>query len=439
MPLAVLDVLEPRRHFANWYIAPTGSDSNSGSLNSPLASINGVVWRVQPGDNVFLRGGTYFISEQQQMWCDGADGARISFSSYPGERALIDGRNVRSGWQDAISISGDYIDFTNITVRKSREIGIVVYNASHTRVMYNKVFSSWGVGIWVGGDTQFDDVLVEGNTVYENSRKTAVVRPEEGGWGQGITASTGTNIRVNRNYVYNNHGEGIGLWKLAEGAICDGNWVRDNYSVNVYIDTAVNTVVRNNFIFSTGDASFFRFNRPAHGVQIATEIAGIPKSRGNLVANNIIVGTGWGIYYGDYIVGGGLIDSTIANNTIVNSFEGAIHIDNSPLHANSRFVNNIIVQPTGTAVRMTPTSGVSFSNNLWNGATPISAARSSSDVNGSAGFIGAEALNPSSYRLAASSPAIDAGRKVNPIKFDYARKSRPRGTAFDLGAWEFVG
>src|SRR5262245_56272910 len=146
-----IECLELRRLLSTWHIAPGGNDNAAGTLAAPLASINGVVWRVRPGDTVYLRGGTYYPTQQQSMWCDGAAGARITFTSYPGERATIDGRNVRNGWQDAVSISGDWIDFTNISVRKSREVGIVVYNASHVRVMNNKVFSSWGVGIWAGG------------------------------------------------------------------------------------------------------------------------------------------------------------------------------------------------------------------------------------------------------------------------------------------------
>ncbi|HRK30685.1 MAG TPA: right-handed parallel beta-helix repeat-containing protein, partial [Tepidisphaeraceae bacterium] len=417
MHRAPVETLEPRRLFANaYYIAPDGSPSNTGTINSPLASINDVTWRVQPGDTVYLRGGTYFPTQQQSMWCDGAPGGRILFTSYPGERAIIDGRNIRAGWQDAVSISGDYIDFTNISVRKSREIGIVVYNASHVRVMYNKVFGSWGVGVWVGGDAAFGDVLVEGNTVHDNSRKTAVVRPEEGGWGQGITASTGSNVRVNRNYVYSNHGEGIGLWKI-NGAIADGNWVRDNYSVNVYLDTATNAVVRNNFIFSTGQTEFSRFNRPASGVQIATEVAGLPKSRGNLVANNVVVGAGFGFFYGDYIVGGGLIDSTIANNTFIDSVTAAIHIDASNQHSNSRFVNNAAVQQNGGVMvdAYGGVAGISFSHNGWFGSTPIAAARSAADVLTNPRFSGGQRLNPSSYRLLPDSPLVDAGRTVSPV------------------------
>jgi len=43
-----------------YYISPTGNDSNSGTvLSSPFASLQKANSVVQPGDVVYLRGGTY--------------------------------------------------------------------------------------------------------------------------------------------------------------------------------------------------------------------------------------------------------------------------------------------------------------------------------------------------------------------------------------------
>ena len=43
----------------DYYVAKTGSDSNSGSLNSPFRTIEHAVDVVRSGDDVYIRAGTY--------------------------------------------------------------------------------------------------------------------------------------------------------------------------------------------------------------------------------------------------------------------------------------------------------------------------------------------------------------------------------------------
>jgi hypothetical protein len=42
-----------------YYVASTGNDSNSGTLNEPFKSINTAISKVVPGDTVIVRGGKY--------------------------------------------------------------------------------------------------------------------------------------------------------------------------------------------------------------------------------------------------------------------------------------------------------------------------------------------------------------------------------------------
>ncbi|HEU0150091.1 MAG TPA: hypothetical protein VFR21_24835 [Bradyrhizobium sp.] len=46
-------------HAADYYVAANGKDSNSGTINSPWKSIQYAANRVQAGDTVNIRGGTY--------------------------------------------------------------------------------------------------------------------------------------------------------------------------------------------------------------------------------------------------------------------------------------------------------------------------------------------------------------------------------------------
>ncbi len=48
---------------AAWYVAPHGSDDATGSIGQPFASIQRGQSAAVPGDTVFIRGGTYRMTE----------------------------------------------------------------------------------------------------------------------------------------------------------------------------------------------------------------------------------------------------------------------------------------------------------------------------------------------------------------------------------------
>src|SRR5476651_1873017 len=50
---------------ATYYVAVDGKDSNPGTLQLPLATIQKAQSLVNPGDTVYLRGGVYHMTEDQ--------------------------------------------------------------------------------------------------------------------------------------------------------------------------------------------------------------------------------------------------------------------------------------------------------------------------------------------------------------------------------------
>jgi len=84
---------------ANWYVATTGS--GNGSFGSPWSLQTAITNSlINPGDNVWLLGGTYFptatvsdLGNNVQGWkatIAGTSGNQITFASYPGQWAAID-------------------------------------------------------------------------------------------------------------------------------------------------------------------------------------------------------------------------------------------------------------------------------------------------------------------------------------------------------------
>lgn len=88
----VVGTVPPSGSRTGYYAAPGGSSGGDGSLSRPWnlsTALAGAGGTVQPGDTIWLRGGTYrgnYISTVR-----GSAAAPVVVRQFPGERAIIDG------------------------------------------------------------------------------------------------------------------------------------------------------------------------------------------------------------------------------------------------------------------------------------------------------------------------------------------------------------
>src|SRR6476619_4878241 len=75
------------------YVATTGNDTNVGTLAAPWRTVQKAANTVAAGDTVLVRGGVY--NERVTVNVSGTAAAGyVSFRSYPGETAVLDGTGV---------------------------------------------------------------------------------------------------------------------------------------------------------------------------------------------------------------------------------------------------------------------------------------------------------------------------------------------------------
>ncbi len=137
---------------ATYYVATTGSSSNSGDITAPWSlafAMAGAGGRLQPGDTVLIRGGTY-VGNFEPSGPAGSPQARITFRQYGGdaplgERVKIDGRiwMKRPYWDvrgielfqsDPVAASNSctVLGWENGDVTGARFINCVVHDAGET-------------------------------------------------------------------------------------------------------------------------------------------------------------------------------------------------------------------------------------------------------------------------------------------------------------------
>ena len=94
--MTYLEGLERRMLLSAWFVAPTGSDANAGTLRKPFQTIQHAADVAQPGDTVFIRKGTYRESVVPAQ--SGTAAAPITFERYRHESVIIDGADPIGGF-----------------------------------------------------------------------------------------------------------------------------------------------------------------------------------------------------------------------------------------------------------------------------------------------------------------------------------------------------
>ena len=260
---------------AGYYAAPSGSSGGDGSLARPwdlttaLAGGNG---RVQPGDTIWLRGGTYRGAFTSTL--TGTAAAPIVVRQYPGERATID---VNGSTRSALYVPGAYgiyWDFEimnssldRTTVTPQRPHGVVNFG-SHNKYV-NLVVHDNGIGFY--NYAEGADVEIYGCLIYNN------------GW-QG-TKGSGHALYIKSN---------VGPVMLRDNII----FTQFAYGVHVYTNAGMGDHL--NDIHVLGNVSFNNGTVSAAGAGAsgANLLMGgqVPVQNGSMVENMTYFSPGFGMY-----------------------------------------------------------------------------------------------------------------------------------------------
>lgn len=197
------------------FASPSGSDrSGNGSIGNPYQSVVKLDAGLAPGQTGCLRGGTYgSTSTQHWLRKDGASGAQITITAYPGEAVTV------VGWVDIeadyTTIAGLHIDGSNTFYKKSS--GAIcptpqVVSQSLEIVGKGDVFegndyyesvpglrgNGIGVGFWGSGD----DTVIRFNRIHDVGQCTQHDHL--------IYLASGENVQIYDNWLYNDH-NGFGV------------------------------------------------------------------------------------------------------------------------------------------------------------------------------------------------------------------------------------
>lgn len=394
---------------ATYYIAPppTGNDLNPGTLAQPWATLQRAAPVLEPGDIVYVRNGNYAGGHFTRS---GSAAQPILLAAFPGENPVINANNPVT--IDGINLEGaSHMVVEGFTVTGTGRAGIRAVLCENVAIRHNVTDLNTRWGIFTGF---CDDLLIEFN---ETSRS---------GIEHGIYVSnSGDRPVIRNNLIWGNNANGIHM----------------NGDVSVGGDGIIShALVENNIIFGNGGAGGSGIN--CDGVQ------------DSLIRNNLIFDSHAGGISLYRIDGGGPSSGNrVLNNTVLTASDGrwALNIRDGATHNTVR--NNILWSAHGFrgSLSITADSLSGFSSNhnalmdrfsIDGGSTRITLAQwRSATGQDQHSFLSSPAqlfndAGSDDYRLAAESPALDAGEHRVDVPRDIEGRARPQGAAHDVGAYE---
>ncbi|AUS96050.1 hypothetical protein CDQ84_03100 [Clostridium thermosuccinogenes] len=448
-----------------YYVATTGNDNNSGSKDEPFLTIQKAMDVASPGDTVYIRGGTYYITSPITITKSGEAGKPITLAAYPGETPVIDGQNkypdfnfatytyngqtYEHSWEPLIKILASHIVVDGLEITRSYGKGIEAGNVtgeirySDITVKNCKIHHNWATALEF---EHLDNSLADNNEIWQNNIFAPFDRrPEDVRWPVILLIATCSHTTVQNNKIYNNWGEAIGIWsnfrtpsQISKYITVQDNEVFDNYAVEIYIDHGAYVTVQRNLVYKTGDTTFYRDGAPCAGILISDELYGDgtpPVGHHRKIINNFAKGNLSNIaYWYQGVEGSALNNDLIAHNTLVDAYNDGIYIAAAD-HINTRIENNIIKQSSGNLVRTEQDPELHFSHNCWSGSVS-GIASSANDVIGDPKLTGG-ALGENYFKLKSDSPCIGAGKEItSDVPYDYFNNLRSDP---DIGAHEYNG
>jgi hypothetical protein len=476
-----------------YYVAPTGSDANPGTRAAPFLTLQHAAAIAQAGDTVLARQGVYNGLLTPPRSGDGVHGP-ITFASYPGELATIDGTGlpIPGGQNGLVTLNGvsnvivEGFELRNYTTAKLTEVPVGIYitgAGTRDQIVNNHIHDitttghttpekcgSDALGMAVYGTQAPDSInalVISGNEIDHLltgcSESMSIDGNVDGYLVAGNIVHDNDNIgidsigfeKVSPDPVYDQARNGEIRGNLVYNITSYGNpdYGKQYAADGIYVDGGTNIVIEQNTVTATD-----------LGIELASEHRGRLTSyvtaRNNLVyannSNGISIG-GYGRLRGgsDHVT---IVNNTLFHNDTKNTGSGEFQIQWNA--TNNLFQNNVVVATAQNLFvhNYTPTGAdaATLNDNLYFAAAGAAAAqfewnhtlyksfasyRAATGQDAQSLFADPEFQNAAAldFDIQPGSPAFTAGADLGASVIgtvDFAGNPRTTGVAVTIGAYQ---
>jgi hypothetical protein len=321
------DMVEAGPEVARYYVATNGSDSNAGTnTDKPFATLGKAVGLANPGDLIYVRGGTYPLSGKVSFSRSGAPGQPIRVRAYPGENPVFNSTATATG-TDTFSLSGNCWWLYGLETTNSGHNGIRISGASNI-IERCVVHHSRNTGIHISGSLTTGYNLVLNCDSYMNYDAAGNGQDADGFSAKWIIGLSNV-FRGCRSWY--NSDDGWDLWMATNAVTIENCWAFLQ-GFNIFGDT---NWQGNGNGFKLGGNYVSAPHRMSHCLAFRNAVNGVDQNN-NLAGQTIDHNTSWGNYGANYALNHGTNTTphTIRNNISItgaksNSFRTGSKLTNN--------------------------------------------------------------------------------------------------------------
>jgi len=429
------EVLEIRSVEGDFYVSPSGDDSNPGTESQPWKTIQKAANTVNPGQIVVIKEGDYNefititnggISDDKRiiLFSEALYGARCQGFKIQGNYVTIDGFDVEN---DATGIrveDNSYVEILNCFVHECPTGGIrIKHESKNLKIADNKIEHNgqWGI------------TLTGSNSIIERNEITRTVQYHPKGLPPSFSGADADGMRI----FGNNHIIRGNIIKDIGDPDDSGNIDPHSDCIQTWGGGSGGQALMSNITF---EGNFFSVKHPT-GKGIFVGATNGSACHHLMIRNNIFEFSDIGI---SAYAGGEYHDIFVYNNVFkatigAKSWGPSVSFDNVENYA---VINNITVDCHPEHRKIVGGSGVVDYNLAWNsdGSKPtLVPALQPNELSGVDPMFVTYTGNygENDYHLLQSSPAINSGITLNDVTVDFDGISRPQGAAYDRGAFEY--
>lgn len=365
---------------ATYYVATTGNNSSSGTSSTPWRTVAYAVSKMVAGDTTYVKSGVY--SEGVVRFAkSGTSSAPIKLLNAPGAFPVISCKPSSNSASSMVLLTAGsgraaigWITIEGFEIRNCHN-GIKFKNLHNSTIQRNWIHHSVGSGI-VGNGTE---IVINRNKVTSNGSSTV---------GAHGIYTNGSDYTVTNNLIYDNQHYGIQLNGSSSSTYNSTIHPGPEYA------HSYNWTIANNSI---------AYERKASGMVVWGSTCNNARIENNIFYENGVASSSSG---------------TQGINFISTSCKGVV-IRNNLAYASGSGATRFLGSGATQGVHYTQ------SGNIANTLKP--------------NFVNAPATLPSSpnFSLTSGSPAIDKGLSLSSTKISYPGTTRPKLSAYDIGAYEF--
>jgi len=146
--------------YSQIYVATDGTDDSTGTIDYPYQSISKAISVSQPGDTIYVRGGTYNLTSTINITIvlSGTAEQMRTLTAYKDEVPVLDGSGLPSG-KKGISLQSNYWHIKGLRITLAKDNGMQINFGSYNIIENCQFYRNQDTGLQISNGSSYNQII----------------------------------------------------------------------------------------------------------------------------------------------------------------------------------------------------------------------------------------------------------------------------------------